>query len=283
MEDEVTPPEPESNPQELLNLDDEAALASGAPEVTREGDEVVIDLRELAPTGRKIAPGHRRSGRPPDLLPQHRMEVISGGERWSEAERFVYEVYVELGYTAASSRQQVEELAEYIDCSRFHAVVDDDNQILGTTRAIFGTFEELPVGKFTRVNFEDEGPMCELSSIVVDPRVRSRGIIEHLYREGWADATRGGARAITGVGERWLLDAFRDTYAMPFIPVGVPKWYMGGQVIPMIMANGLETHTEVASNNPGYWYWNIETLSEAEVDRFGFRDLVTNRPAAVQK
>ena len=58
----------------------------------------------------------------------------------------------------------------------------------------------LPVGKFTRVDFEDQDPMCELSSIVVDPSVRSIGIIEHLYREGWADAVRMGANAITGLG-----------------------------------------------------------------------------------
>lgn len=279
MDDEVTPPQPEGSPQELLNLDDEAALATGAPEVTREGDEVIIDLRELAPTGRKIAPGPRRSGRPPDLLPEHRMEVISGGERWSEAERFVYEVYVELGYTAASSRQQVEELVEYAGYSRFHAVVDERDQIVGTIRAIFGSFELLPVGKFTRIDHTDEEPMCELSSIVVDPRVRSKGIIEHLYRMGWAEATRLGAKAITGVGEKWLLDAFRNTYALPFVPVGVPRWYMGGNVIPFIMANTPPSMAETCRENPGYWYWNLEALTEEELAQSGFASLTPETSA----
>jgi len=242
-----------------------------------EGDDVIIDLRDLAPTGRVIAgdadtPG--RSGRPPDLLPHHHLVKITGGDAWMKAEEFVYEIYLKLGYTAESSRHQVEELARFHDTSRFYAVVDEDERVIGTIRAIFGTFDELPVGKFTRVDFEDDGPMCELSSIVVDPSVRSIGIIEHLYREGWADATRSECTAITGLGEKWLLDAFRDTYGLPFVPVGQPKYYMGGDVIPMIMSTSVEGVSEVCRTNPDYFDWNMEVFTEAELERFGFTHLV---------
>lgn len=253
-----------------LDLTDEGLLATGAPEVVKEGDQVILDLRELAPTGRRIASGRPRSGRPPDLLPGHRMVTITGGDWWTKAERFVYDIYLKLGYTAESSRGQVEELDEYSDHSHFYAVADERDQIVGTIRAIFGSFDDLPVGKFTRVDYEDQEPMCELSSIVVDSRVRSRGIIEHLYREGWAEATRRGALTITGVGEKWLLDTFRDTYALPFVPVGLPDWYMGGLVIPMTMANTPSSMAETERENSAYWYWNLEALTADELEQSGF-------------
>lgn len=262
----------------VVDLRDETLLDTGAPEVYREGDQVILDLRELAPTGRTIADGHPRSGRPPDLLPHHHVVTITGGDQWTAAERFVYDIYRSLGYTAESSRGQVEELARFADRSRFHAVVDDDGTIVGTTRSIFGSYGDLPIGKLTRVNFEDADPMCELSSIVVDPSVRSRGIIEHLYREGWSTGTRMGAKSIAGVGEKWLLDAFRNTYALPFIPVGIPEWYMGGEVIPMIMANDLASHLELISKNPSYAYWNLEALTDEEIDNLGLGALVASRP-----
>jgi hypothetical protein len=246
------------------------------PAEQSEGDDVVIDLRELAPTGRKIAgdastPG--RSGRPRDLLPHHHLVKITGGDAWMKCEAFVYDIYVSLGYTHESSVKEVEELVRFRDRSVFFAVVDEDERVVGTTRAIYGTFDQLPVGKFTRVDFEDDGPMCELSSIVVDPSVRSIGIIEHLYREGWADATRNDCTAITGLGEKWLLDAFRDNYGMPFVPVGQPKYYMGGDVIPMILSNTPETMAEVTRCNPGYLAWNMETLTEPELERYGFASI----------
>ena len=252
------------------------AAAGAGPDGQAEGDDLVIDLRDLAPSGRSIAGDAGtagRSGRPPDLLPHHHLVQITGGDAWMKAEAFVYDIYLKLGYTAESSRSQVEELARFHDYSRFFAVVDEDDRVIGTIRAIYGEFEDLPVGKFTRVDFEDQGAMCELSSIVVDPSVRSIGIIEHLYREGWADATRSGCSAITGLGEKWLLDAFRDTYGLPFVPVGQPKYYMGGDVIPMIMTNNVDAMHEICRCNPGYLGWNMEALTDDELDQFGFAEV----------
>ena len=244
--------------------------------------ELVIDLRddvldaiaELAPTGRTLESGPSVSGRPPELLDGHELLVISGGDRWMDAEAFVYDCYVKLGYTSESSRKQVEELVRFAEHSRFHAVVNEHGHIIGTTRVIFGTFDTLPVGKFTRIDFFDEEPMAELSSIVVDPSVRSTGVIEHLYRSGWADAITNGARTITGLGERWMLDTFRRSYALPFVPCGVPEYYMGGDVIPMTMSVRPNIMRETARCNPQFWLWAVERLTPEQIEELGYGETI---------
>jgi hypothetical protein len=255
---------------EVIDLRDAEVLATGEPEVKVEGSKVVIDLRELAPTGRTMEPNPKMSGRPPDLMDGYVLEHITGGDRWMDAEAFVYDIYLQLGYTHESSTHQVEELARFADNSNFHAVVAPDGTIVGTIRAIFAGFDGLPVGKFERVDFEDEDPMCELSSIVVAPGVRSVGFIEHLYRAGWADALRHGANAITGLGEKWLLDSFRESYGLPFVPVGIPEYYMGGDVIPMIMSTKPEAAAEISKVNPAFWAWSLEILTDDEIEALGY-------------
>lgn len=246
-------------------------------------DDVLDSIAELAPTGRTLPGGPSVSGRPPDLLEGHELLVISGGDRWMDAEAFVYDCYVKLGYTNESSRKQVEELVRFAEHSRFHAVVDERGDIIGTTRVIFGTFDSLPVGKFTRIDWFDEEPMAELSSIVVDPSARSTGVIEHLYRSGWADAITNGARTITGLGERWMLDTFRHTYALPFVPCGIPEYYMGGEVIPMTMSARPHIMSETARCNPQFWLWAVERLTDEQIAELGYegtielsRQLVSN-------
>lgn len=243
--------------------------------------ELIIDLRDevleaialLAPTGRDIPLSDRASGRPPELQEGLSLVTIDDGPEWDQAEEFVYDTYVKLGYTTENSRHQVSELAKYRDRSHFHAAVNDDGAIIGTTRAIFGAFHELPVGQFTRIDFSDEEPMCELSSIVVDPTARAKGVIEHLYREGWAGAIRRGARTICGLGERWMIDGFRTVYCMPFVPCGIPEWYMGGEVIPMTMSTSVAAMEQVVRANPEFWLWNIEVLTDDEIEQFGFSHL----------
>jgi hypothetical protein len=279
--DQVDVPDPEAAAaDEVIDLRDAEVLATGAPEVRKEGDQVVIDLRELAPTGRRMEPHPKMTGRPPDMLPGFTIERITGGDRWMDAEAFVYEIYLQLGYTHESSTHQVEELARFADHSNFHAVISPEGEIVGTTRAIFGGFDDLPVGKFERTDFDDEDPMCELSSIVVDPRVRSIGFIEHLYRAGWADALRHGAKAITGLGEKWLLDSFRESYGLPFVPVGIPEYYMGGDVIPMIMSTKPEAAAEISRVNPDFWAWSLEALTAEEIEALGYTPTIPARQAA---
>lgn len=256
-------------------FDTPADSAEHAPELSIIDGEVVIDLRELTPTGRVIDKALTPSGRPPDLLEGHRLVTITGGDRWMDAEAFVYERYVQVGFTAESGRKQVEELARWADKSRFHAIVNDDDSIVGTIRTIFGAYDELPVGQFERVDFHDPDPLCEFSSVVVDPTVRSSGVLEHLFRAAWADARRSEAKAVVCLIDRWLVDVFRHTYSLPFVPIGIPHYHMGGNVIPLTMSTSREAMAEIARNNPDYWLWNLEALTPEEVVAYDLAGLVS--------
>ncbi|WP_426570698.1 GNAT family N-acetyltransferase [Aquihabitans sp. McL0605] len=233
-------------------------------------DEVLAAILELAPTGRTILPSERASGRPPDLQEGVHLEIPTTDAEWKRVEEFVYDTYLELGYTEENRDHEVAELAEYRSRSRFHVAVNADGGIVGSLRVIMGEYHDLPVGKFQRIDFADEEPMCHMSSIVVDPAARSKGVIEHLYRAGWADGVRHGARTISGLSERWMLEGFREVYCMPFVPSGVPEWYMGGEVIPMTMSTSVAAMEQVARANPEFWLWNLEELTDQEVEHFGF-------------
>ena len=263
---------------QVVDLRESTAQGGGSAET--EPGEVIIDLRDPALAGRTLVAGPHVSGRPPALRDGHRVEVITGGDLWMKAEAFVYDRYVKIGFTHESSRQQVEELARWSDASRFHAVLSEDDAIIGTMRTILGKYSDLPVGQFERTDFEDPDPVCELSSLVVDESVRSSGVMEHLFRAGWADTTRLGATAIVGLVDAWLLEAFRHTYGMPFVPIGLPHWHMGGNVVPVTMSVKRPAMAEIARNNPHFWLWNLEVMRSKEIDRFDIGDLVDPRVLA---
>lgn len=253
----------------------EALGASAAAEGAAAAEAfTIIDLTDEALASRTVKPSPVVSGRPPDLLDHHHLELVTGGDAWVDAEAFVYERYRRVGYTEASPHQRVEELARWADRSRFHVVYSDDGQIVGTMRTIPGTYAELPVGQFERTDFTDPDPVCELSSMVVDESVRSSGVLEHLLRAGWSDATRLGASAIVGLIDLWLLEMMRFHYGMPFVPIGIPHHHMGGYVVPVAMDITRTGTGEIARNNPAWWLWNLEELTAEEIRRFDIGGLV---------
>lgn len=225
------------------------------------GDEV-IDLREA--TG---PPAHRvPSGRPAALLPDHHLELVTGGDRWVQLEAFVYDIYRQVGYCEESPRRRVEELARWDDRSRFHAVFDGDDEPVGVVRTILGPYDELPVGKFTRTDFRDPDPVCELSSLTVRTDVRSTGVIEHLYRAGWLDALQRGASAVVALIDQWLLDVFVETYHLPFTVIGVAREYMGGVPVPAGLPLGGQHYRPMAASNPDFWAWTLEAMTADEAE-----------------
>ncbi len=207
----------------------------------------------------------RVSGRPQDLLPGHRLITITGGDLWLQAEAFVYEMYVSIGYTEPSPRHQVEELARWADQSRFHAVLDENDRIIGTVRTIFGDYAQLPVSQFDRTDQADPDPVCELSSLVVDHTQRSTGVIEHLYRAGWLDAWRSGSQAVVALIDEWLFQAFRDTYHLPFRQIGEGQHYMGTDPVPVALPLKGPDYLSLARDNPHFWAWTLEALTPEEV------------------
>lgn len=227
-------------------------------------DDIVIDLRDDAPF--RVA-----SGRPAGLLPGHHLLTITTDdtEMWDRAERFVYDIYREVGYCEASERGWVEELARWTDRSTFHAVIDDVEGIIGTVRVICGQYDDLPVGKFQRTADPLRDPVCELSSLTVRNDVRSTGVIEHLYRAAWLDSFRTGSSAVVALIDDWLLDVFTGTYHLPFAVVGEAEDYMGGRPLPVAMPLTGSAYDELAASNPDFWRWTLEAVSPEEAERWG--------------
>lgn len=225
----------------------------------------------------------RVSGRPADLLPGHRLVTINGGDLWMECEAFVYEMYVKIGYTEPSPRHQVEELARWSDRSRFHAVLDEHDTVIGTIRTIFGNYAELPVSQFVRTDQADPDPVCEFSSLVVDPTQRSTGVIEHLYRAGWIDAARARSHAIVALIDDWLYDAFVDVYRLPFRKIGVGQHYMGTDPVPVAMSLGGDDYLDLARTNPHFYAWNLEGCEAAEPASWGMPLVLIDSPAQTNR
>lgn len=252
-----------------------AAAASdrepAAASTTVRSSPTVVEPRPLGP---------HVSGRPADLLPGHRVITIDGGDLWMEAEAFVYEMYVKIGYTEPSPRHQVEELARWSERSRFHAVLDEHDRIIGTIRTIFGRYAELPVSQFERTNHDDPDPVCEFSSLVVDPTQRSTGVIEHLYRAGWLDASRSGANAIVALIDEWLYEAFVDIYRLPFRRIGVGQHYMGTDPVPVAMPLYGDNYLDMARTNPHFYAWNVEGCDPEEVAEWEMPIVLLDPPAA---
>jgi len=214
------------------------------------------------------APAKPVSGRPADLLDHHRLVTITGGQMWNAAEAFVHDTYVDLGYTKPSARRQVEELAPYESASTFHAVIDDTDRIVGTVRSIYGTYDELPVGKFHHLDDGGTDPLCELSSLVVSPTMRSTGVIEHLYRVGWSEAYRMECSALVAIIDDWLLDVFTANYRLPFLQIGEGHEYMGGVPVPAVLP--LDGHYEdCIRENPRFAGWMLEIITDDELARWG--------------
>lgn len=229
------------------------------PQTSSDGPEV-IDLRDSI-----IRPSHLvPSGRPSPLLPNHHLESVTGGDRWVQVEAFVYDIYRRVGYCDESPRQRVEELARWNDRSLLHVVFDSDDEVIGVVRTIFGPYDELPVGQFTRTDFRDSDPVCELSSLTVRTDLRSTGVIEHLYRAGWLEALRRGSAAVVALVDEWLLTVFVDTYHLPFTIIGERRLYMGGEPVPVGLPLAGEHYRPMATTNPDFWDWTLESMTKEE-------------------
>ncbi|HMJ79267.1 MAG TPA: hypothetical protein VK507_25000 [Iamia sp.] len=220
--------------------------------------EEVIDLRDARPP----------SGRPAELQPGHRMVTITGGDLWMQAEAFVYDIYRQVHYCDESPRHRVEELARWESNSRLHAVMDDEDEVIGVVRTIFGPYADLPVGQFERTDHTHPDPVCELSSLTVRTDVRSTGVIEHLYRAGWLDAFRAGSTTLVALIDDWLLDVFKGTYRLPFDIIGVGQEYMGSTPVPVAMPLQGHEYQVTADENPDFWAWTLEAVQPGEAERW---------------
>jgi hypothetical protein len=249
----------------VIDLTD-AAMARAANE------NLVIDLRDHVVAAGQAgivepdAPTVKRSGRPADLLPGLRLEVLDQQDhRWDKAERFVYDSYRKLAYCDASERSWVEELAPWTDRSQFHVVFDEDDHVVGTARLISDGYASLPVGKFTRTDHRDPDPVQELSSVVVIPSARGLSVVAYLCRSIFFTAYRNGANAIVFLLEDGLIRLLTDHYGLPVRYLGESQHYMGGRVSPSGLSLVGREYLDTARANPHYWKWMLEAATAQEV------------------
>lgn len=221
-------------------------------------------------------PTRRTSGRPADLSPGLRMEVVAGGPLLDRAEEFVYDVYRQVGYCRSSSRKRVEELQRWSDRSVFHVVADEADVVVGTVRTVVGEYDELPIGQFLRNDFRHSDPVCELGALAVEASARSTGVIEHLYRAGWLDAARSGSSALVAVIEPWLLDVFISSYGLAFEQIGEGQDYLGGYSVPTAFPLIPRTYEVLTEQNPGFMRWNGEAATAEELTKWGIPIILTD-------
>jgi hypothetical protein len=254
----------------------------------READEFIIDLRDHVVAAGKHGPARPetddkpKSGRPQDLLPGLELVVLQEeDERWEKAERFVYDTYCEMGYCKPSDRKRVEELQRWNHHSTFHVVFDEDEQVVGTSRHIWGGFDELPVGQFARTDFIDLDPVSELSSLAVAPTARGLGTVVHLCRSVFVEAWLGGANALMFLIDDWMVRLLADTYALPIRFVGDPHFHMGGDVAPTSMTFTGQEFLDTARRNPHYWRWMTEAFGPEKVAEYGLPIVLVDEPEVI--
>lgn len=218
----------------------------------------------------------RSSGRPADLSPGLRMEVVERGPLLDRAEEFVYDVYRQVGYCRTSSRKRVEELQLWSDRSVFHVVADEADVVVGTVRTVVGQYDELPIGQFLRNDFRHPDPVCELGALAVEASSRSTGVIEHLYRAGWLQAARSGSSALVAVIEPWLLEVFISSYGLAFEQIGEGMDYLGGYSVPTAFPLVPRSYEILTERNPGFMRWNGEAATVEELIKWGIPILLTD-------
>lgn len=71
-----------------------------------------------------------------------------------------------------------------------------------------------------------------------------------------------------------MIDVFRHSYALPFVPCGIPEYYMGGDVIPMTMSARPWSMMETARCNPQFWLWAVESLTAEQIAELGYEPTI---------
>ena len=249
-------------------------------------DDLIIDLRDHVVAGgkgglaRPETDDRPKSGRPLDLVEGLELAVLEDeDERWEKAERFVYDTYCEMGYCRPSDRFRVEELQQWNEHSRFHVVFDEDEQVVGTARHIWGNYDKLPVGQFTRTDFIDHDPISELSSLAVAPTARGLGTVVHLCRSVFVEAWQGGANSLMFLIDDWMVKLLADSYVLPIRFVGEAHFHMGGDISPTSMTFTGQEFLDTARRNPHYWRWMTEAFTPQQVADWGLPIVLVDEPA----
>lgn len=173
--------------------------------------------------------------RPESPDPAIRMRTVTEDqpELWERAERFLYEIYRLSGFCEESPRGWVEEIDAYRAGTTLHVAMDGDT-IVGTARSMFGTYDELPIGRFRPEVVVPAGMMSEVGSLAVGPSMRGLGVVNELHRRSFQFALRAGARGLCMLMEPWSVGFFREVYGLPLIQTAPAQVYLGSETMPVL-------------------------------------------------
>jgi hypothetical protein len=178
-----------------------------------------------------------------------------GSELWHRCSSFHYDQYLKLGWVEPNPNRVVLEYEAWSSGDvAFHAAFDVHNRLIGTLRTVFGPLHDQPLATVCRdLAPSDQHDRCvEFASLVVDPSVKSLGAAEALYASGFAWTVTHQAEHILALVDSWLFEIFRDTYSIPFEPLGEPVPYLGTTPLPLAVSVE-DLARSVSAGNPRFW------------------------------
>ncbi len=221
-----------------------------------------VDL--TAPPGLVAAHDPRRDFEPERLETGLRLHSVDPGSALGVlAEGFVYDVYRTSEFCAESPRRHVEESEPWRAGSTLHVVTDDQaaDRIVGVVRTIVGPFPTLPTAAHVDGAPGRDGRVCEIGSLAVHSSQRGLGVANELHRAAFVAGFRAGVSGFCFLVEQWMVDFFTEVYGLPVHPLGPPRHYMGGDVVPVAMWLP-EMLDVIALERPAVHAWAVEDLEE---------------------
>jgi ribosomal protein S18 acetylase RimI-like enzyme len=222
-------------------------------------------VAQIESVGSDQAPGLVREFEPETCEQPLTYERVTEADTaaWDEAERFVYSVYVEVGFAEVSPRQWVEEIERFRHGSTLTVARDPQTpsrDIVGSVRTIFGPYADLPIGQFRTSSPPPTGVFCEISSLAVRRDVRGLGVVNDLHRAAVHHAMESSAEGFCVLVEPWSMDFFRNVYGVPLVQAAPARHYMGSLTVPAFVTfESMLQH--FLEERPGMYRWVTRGLA----------------------
>jgi GNAT superfamily N-acetyltransferase len=176
-----------------------------------------------------------------------------------------HDVFVAEGFIPRSDRRVVEDYLELDPQSRWY-LAERDGEAAGVLRVMAPAPFPVPAVRhfalFPGAREKLAGERyAEVGTLAVAEAYRGTDTGLHLYRAAFGDAAREGTSAWVGVIEQWLLEHL-NSFGFPFVPMGEPRHYMGGDCLPALMTFGNALDT-LHRTDPALHAWMTDGLPVA--------------------
>jgi hypothetical protein len=167
-----------------------------------------------------------------------RVRVATSAADLMTARALEHDVFVAEGFTPASDRRVVEEYGHLDGQSRW-LLAERDGEAAGVLRLMADGPHPVPaVHHFPPFpgahDVLDGDRYAEVGTLAITEAHRGSDVGLHLYRAGFQLSMLEGVTAWVAVLEQWLLEHM-DASGFRFVPMGEPRYYMGGECLPVRM------------------------------------------------